>query len=55
VKILQLVVRTGIKNLELRDSKMAARGRKEKALIVKSWRDVGDTPCRQNHQEEAKF
>jgi hypothetical protein len=23
--------------------------------IVKSWRDTGDTPCRQNHQEEAKL
>jgi hypothetical protein len=23
--------------------------------IVKSWRDAGDTPCRQNHQEEAKL
>jgi hypothetical protein len=21
---------------------------------VKSWRDAGDTPCRKNHQEEAK-
>jgi hypothetical protein len=23
--------------------------------IVKSWRDAGDTPCRQNHREEAKL
>jgi hypothetical protein len=23
--------------------------------IVKSWRDTGDTPCRQNHCEEAKL
>jgi hypothetical protein len=22
---------------------------------VKFWRDTGDTPCRQNHQEEAKL
>jgi hypothetical protein len=25
------------------------------SLIVKSWRDTGDTPCRQNHREEAKL
>jgi hypothetical protein len=24
-------------------------------LKVKSWRDAGDTPCRKNHQEEAKL
>jgi hypothetical protein len=24
-------------------------------LIVKSWRDTGDTPCRQNHREDAKL
>jgi hypothetical protein len=23
--------------------------------IMKTWRDVGDTLCRQNHQEEAKL
>jgi hypothetical protein len=23
--------------------------------IVKSWTDAGDTPCRQNHREEAKL
>jgi hypothetical protein len=23
--------------------------------IVKSWRDAGDTPCKQNHREEAKL
>jgi hypothetical protein len=22
---------------------------------VKSWRDTGDTPCRKDHQEEAKL
>jgi hypothetical protein len=26
-----------------------------KPPIVKSWRDAGDTLCRQNHQEEAKL
>jgi hypothetical protein len=38
------------------NSKMAARGRKQKAcLLSKSWRDAGDTPYRKNHSEEAKF
>jgi hypothetical protein len=38
------------------DSKMVARGRKEKAsLIVKSWRDARDIFCRHNHWKRHNF
>jgi hypothetical protein len=32
---------------------MAARGRKQKVCLLK--KNLGETPYRKNHQEEAKF
>jgi hypothetical protein len=45
--------------LKKKRSKFQDGGEREEAEsmtpIVKSWKDAGDTPCRQNHREEAKL
>jgi hypothetical protein len=41
--------------LQKRFSKSLHKAAESMPPIVKSWRDTGDTPCRQKHQEEAKL